>query len=116
MKTTSRMYVKRVEQRGHEDVLVHVDWEGTSEEDIKLMAHYYVLHRAKNWLEQEEKVLPESMSFRAADYVHNEPLVNKELHIPVEGKTSKPKHSKSYNQLHDFLSGLSKEELATLLR
>lgn len=113
MKTSLQMFIRRHGKVGHEDIRVHVDWEGANDEDIKLMAAYYILNRAAHDLKGYDRGLPESVTYRAADFVHSEPLVQKEYVVPKSWKA--PYKSRARKELEELLRGLSPEERATLL-
>ena len=113
MKTSHQMFLRRHNKRGHEDIRVHIDWDGVSEADIKLMAAHYVINRAAHDLKDYDKNLPESVEYRAADFVHSEPLVNKDYTVPDSWKASRK--SKARKELEELLEGLSPEEIKILL-
>lgn len=113
MKTSHKMFLRRDGKRGHEDVLVVVDWSDISEKEIKLMASHYIVHRAAHDLKGYDHALPESVEYRAADFVHNEPLVTMP-EAPEEWKSTGP--SKALKDFKTALKGLSAEEIRTLLK
>jgi hypothetical protein len=112
MKTSETMFLRREGKRGHEPVRVIIDWSDVSDEDMKLMASFYVMNRAAGDLKLWDHVLPESVEYRAADFVHNEPLVMMPP-APDEWKSSGP--SKAVNTFKEALKGLTPEEIRKLL-
>lgn len=107
------MYLRREGKRGHEEVLLFIDWEDVSEEDIKLMASHYVVNRAAFDMKGYDHILPESVEYRAADFVHTEPLVKLELAIPDAWKG---KDSKAREKFLEAVEELTPEEIMLLLR
>lgn len=115
MKTSHRIYLRRDTKRGHEDVTVLIDWTNVSDRDIKLMASHYVLHRAERDLKGYDNALPESIEYRAADFVHNEPLVQlPEAPESWKSGTDKVEKKSKAKVLKDALALLSPAELAEL--
>lgn len=114
MKTPLKMFVRRDKCRGHEEVLVHIDWENVSEEEIKLMACHYVLNRAAHNLKDFPNKLPDTVEYRAADFVHTEPLVQRDYTVPDSWRN--PPHTKAYKKFHELIKDLTPEEIAILLR
>ena len=113
MKTSQKMFLRRHGKRGHEELLVHVEWDGVTDQDIKLMACHYILTRVRGEMQGEQHVLPEAVTVYAADYIHNEPLVQAELKIPAKWK--EPPKSKARKEIDKLFEGLSREEILTLL-
>ena len=113
MRTSQKIFLRRLDQRGHDETIVHIDWEGVSEHDIRLMASYYVLHRVEDELKCWDRKLPESVEYQAAAFIHNEPLLSKPFDIPFN---KKQQHTTAYNKFKELLQGLSKEEVAILLK
>lgn len=113
MKTSLRMFVRREGKRGHDEVLVSIDWAGCSENDISHMAGLYVLHRLERQLKQEDNTLPESYEVLAKDYTAvPEPEVPKRS-IPKAWK--EPPHTAAYHKFTKLVEGLTPEEIAILL-
>lgn len=113
MKTSHPMFIRRVDKRGHEKVLVHVDWSGISQEDIRQLAAYYVINRAAHDLKCSEEKLPDAVEYRAGDFIHTEPLVQRDWSIP-ESQRGITK-SKARKELEELLLVLSPEEVKVLM-
>lgn len=113
MKTSFPVFLRRNNKRCHEELVIHIEWDGTSPEDIKQMAAFYVLRRVERELRDFPTQLPESVEFRAADYLHNEPLVMRELEVPAKWK--EPPKSKAQKELESALSKLTVEDIRALL-
>lgn len=114
MKSSHQMFLRRNSKRGHESVLVLIDWSGVSDKDLRMLAAHYVVNRAAHDLKDYEERLPESVEYRAADFVHTEPLVQKDYVIP-KSWTAPAKKSKARKELEELLEGLSPEERRILL-
>lgn len=97
--------------------MVVIDWDGISAEDIKLMASHYVLNRASHDLKGYDHALPESVEYRAADFVHNEPLVT----LPEapeswrSGVDEPERANRKAKAFIDAMARLTPEERATLV-
>lgn len=114
MKTFMRMYLRRKEKRGHEEVIVNIDWEDADDKTIRLLAGHYILLRAAEELKNWDEKLPAEVDYRAVDMIHNEPLTQKDYDIPETWKEGK--HSKAYKHFKALMEGLSPEELRILLK
>lgn len=112
MKTSFPIYLRRHKKRGHDETIVHIDWDGVDEKDLKRLASFYVLHRVESELKDWDTALPESVEYRAADFLHNEPLITRELEIPEKWK--EPPKSKAGKELEKALAMLTPEEIAQL--
>lgn len=112
MKTSHRIFLRRDGKRGHEPVLVVLDWDNVSQLEMDLMASFYILHRAAQDLKGFDHTLPESIEYRAMDFVHNEPLITMP-EAPAPWKTDKP--SKAVKDFKEALKGLTPEEVRALL-
>lgn len=120
MRTSEKVLVKRNKAAGHEETVVHVNWAGLTDDDIKLIAAFHVRSRFMEQLRRYERQLPESVEVYAKDFLHLEPVQDKKYAIPDSWKsgTDKPepvRKAKKKPSLEDMLAGLSKEELITLL-
>jgi len=113
MRTSHPMFLRRHGKRGHEKVLVHVDWDGVSEADIRQLAAYYVLNRAAHDLKGFDEKLPDSVEYRAGDFIHNEPLTQQDWVIPDSQRGIRK--SKARKELEELLKGLGPEEVKLLL-
>lgn len=113
MKTSIKIFLRRHQKRGHEDLLVHIGWDGLSQEDVQKLASFYVLHRIEAELKGWDEKLPESVEYRAADFLYNEPLVNLDVEVPAKWK--EPPKSKAQKEFDKAIAELSADELRQLL-
>ena len=109
-----RIIVKRHKASGHEETNLVIDYHTTSEEDIKFLASLYVQHRVEEELKRYEYKLPEQITVRAGDYIHQETFVAKPINLPKHTNDKVVKESKAAKQLREAMEGLSKEEVAAL--
>lgn len=107
-----RTIVKRHKASGHEETNLIIDFRGISEQDLKMLAEFYVQHRLEAELKCYEYKLPEQITVLASDYIHQEVFIAKPLNLPKRNM-DKAK-SKAREVLEAALEGLSKEEIATL--
>jgi hypothetical protein len=114
MHTSHKIFLRRNGKRSHEELTIRIDWDSVSPEDMRRFAEYYVLHRAEHDLKDFDRELPEAVTYRAADFIHNEPLVNVNLTIPDKWK--EPPKSKARKELEKLFAGLSTDEIQTLLK
>lgn len=113
MRTSHKIFLRRNGKRTHEELVVYIDWASVSADDMRKFAEFYVLHRAEKDLKDFENQLPEAVTYRAADFIHNEPLVNVELVAPAKWK--EPPKSKTRKEIDKLFEGLSREEILILL-
>lgn len=113
MQTSQRVYLRRDGKRGHEEIMIHVDWDRLTDADIRQLAAFYVLHRVEKELKGFDNCLPEAITYHASDFLHNEPMVQKELVIPESWR--EPPKSKARKELEKLMDGLTPEEIAALL-
>jgi len=112
MKTSQKMFLRRCGKRGHEEVLVIIDWSNMSDSDLKSLAVHYVLNRAAHDLKDYDHALPQSVEYLVVDFIHNEPLVNLPP-VPENWRTNEP--SKAVKSFKEALKGLTPEEVRALL-
>lgn len=112
MKTSFPVFLRRGGKRSHEEVVICIDWADVDLEDMKKMAAFYILRRAEHELKDYDTALPESVEFRAADYLHNEPLVT--VHREIPAKWKEPPKSKSAKEFEKAVAGLSPDEIRAL--
>lgn len=108
-----RTLVKRFKAAGHEETNVIINWGATSQEDIKLLATYYIQHRVERQLQENETKIPEQVTVFAGDFLHREVREVKPLNIPKAWKEA-PK-SKARKELEALYAQLSPEDRAVLL-
>lgn len=114
MKTSLNAFFRRTGKRTHEKLMVHINWDSMSQEDIRTLAAFYVLHRVEEDLKGWEEKLPESIEFRAADYIHRQPMSEREFNIPEAWKA--PPESKALKEARKVFAGLSAETIRKLLK
>lgn len=113
MKTSINIFIRRDNARGHEKLLVHVDWGKLEEVDVKQLAAFYILQRVRDDMKGQEESLPESVLYHAEDFLHTEPLVKVPTEFPASW-TAPPK-GKTAKAASKILEGMSKEDLRKLL-
>ena len=113
MKTSFPVFLRRDGKRSHEELVIYINWDGLTLDDVKKMAAFYVLRRVERELKDYPTQLPESVEFRAADYLHNESLVTRELEVPAKWK--EPPKSKAAREVEKALSKLTVEDIRALL-
>ncbi len=117
MKTSGKVLLKRYAALGHEEITIHVDWEGLDKSEIELLASFYVQDRCCQELRSSDRKLPQSVTVYAADYLHREKVEEKPVNVPESWKSGtdkKPKQSEK-EKLKSYLATLSQEELAILI-
>lgn len=118
MITSGRVLIKRDKSRGHEETVVHVEWGLCSDEDIKLLASFYVQDCVARQLRQNETKLPEAVTVNANEYLHREVITERPVNVPESwrsGTDRTPKKQKKSPDIMELLAGLSKEEVRALL-
>lgn len=113
MRNSFRIYLRREGKRGHEEVVVHIDWQDVNELDLKRLAALYVLRRVEHELKGWETSLPESVEYRAADFMNNEPLLECRREVPAKWK--EPPKSKARREFEALVGDLSPEDIRILL-
>ena len=113
VRTSGTILVKRNSAKGHEEIVVHTEWDGCTEDDIKLMASLYVQNCVEWQLRLNETKLPEQVVVKASDYLHKPKYEKKELNIPAAWKA--PPESKAAKAFKDAVKGLSIEDIRLLL-
>lgn len=107
-----RIIVKRHKATGHEETNLVIDFRGITEQDMRMLAEFYVQHRVEHELKCEEHKLPEQITVLAMDYIHQEVFVAKPINLPKRNAAKAT--SKAREVLEAALEGLSKEEIAAL--
>lgn len=113
MKSSFNIFLRRNGKRGHEELLVHIEWGQLTSDDMQKLAAFYVLNRVKDELKGWEEKLPESVEFLASDFLHNEPLLQREFDIPPSWKA--PPESKALKEAKKAFLRLSADDIRKLL-
>lgn len=108
--------------RGHRELGIVIDWDGITQEQLKFMAQQLIVHNLRAELFHADGEFPEEVFVQARMAAAEQQPCNRKYDIPESWKsgTDKPakvqKAAKTPPNLLDLLSGLSKEELAALLK
>lgn len=113
MITSQDIFVKRYKAATHERLVVHVEWDGLSDADIKVLAERYIVHRLEHELKGSEERLPTAMTVYGLDFLNNDTFVAKPINLPK--REVKVKKSKAEKELDKAFAELSPEELAILI-
>lgn len=113
MKSSFHIFLRRDGKRGHDELLVHIEWGQLSSDDVQKLAAFYVLHRVQDQLKGWDEKLPESVEYLASDFLHNEPLVQREFDIPPSWKA--PPESKALKEAKKAFLALSPDDIRKLL-
>lgn len=107
-----RTIVKRHKASGHEETNLVIDFHNMTEQDVKMLAEFYVQHRVEAELKCYEYKLPDQITVLASEYIHQEVFIAKPLNL-LKRNMDKAK-SKAREVLEAALDGLTKEEIAAL--
>ena len=121
MRTSSKCLVRRDGKSGHDETVVHVEWDGLTDEDIKVLASFYIINCVEQQLKTNTTRLPEQVVVNGRDYLHREVIVEKKVKVPDSWKSGedKPARGKAVKErqptLLELLKALTPEERKTLL-
>ena len=103
MKTDIRLLTRREGKKTHHETVLTIDWSGVTEEQLRTLAQWAIVHEVQARFFKGEQEPPETHLVKVAELAREQPTLNLKWCPP-------PPKIKFSKEFADLLAGLTPEE------